>query len=295
MIELDDRLSIGMLLRTFWGKISITWGLTLVETAMFALLPLLIGRAIDGLLTNDWSPFIHFVIVLGALLVVATSRRAYDTRAYGTMRVELGMAQFARSDGEPVSVTNARISMGREMVDFLETQAPETMTALVQVIASVIILLSFHGALALSAGGATLLILIIYALVARRFFRLNAALNGQAEQQVRALDLRNVRGVSLHFRKVRKHEVRMSDTESIVYGIIFLVLLTMLAFNLWFAATQSEATTGQIFSIVTYSYEFVQSAVALPIALQALTRLSEITARINQPTAALLQEERTPN
>jgi hypothetical protein len=61
----------------------------------------------------------------------------------------------------------------------------------------------------------------------------------------------------------------------------------MLAFNLWFAATQSGATAGQIFSVVTYSFEFVQSVVVLPMVLQSLARLSEITERINAPASKL--------
>lgn len=61
----------------------------------------------------------------------------------------------------------------------------------------------------------------------------------------------------------------------------------MLAFNLWFAATQSGATAGQIFSVVTYSFEFVQSVVVLPMVLQSLARLSESTKRINAAASKL--------
>lgn len=280
-IQIEDRLSIGTLFRRFWGKISITWGLTLVETAMFALIPLMIGRSIDGLLNGDWSDFTILLIVFGVLLVVATGRRVYDTRAYGTMRVQLGEALAARSTANTVSVTNARVLMGRELIDFLENEAPQSMTALVQVVVSVAVLLAFHSTLAISAGAATVLTLVIYGLFARRFFKLNGSLNAQTEKQVGALESRDAPRIAAHFVKLRKREVRISDTESIVYGLIFLVLLTMLAFNLWFAASESGASPGEIFSIVTYSYEFVQSAVLLPLALQSLTRLQEITARIN--------------
>ena len=62
-----------------------------------------------------------------------------------------------------------------------------------------------------------------------------------------------------------------------------MALLSMLAFNLWFAATQSKASAGEIFSIVTYSFEFVESSIALPMLLQAVTRIKEITERINSP------------
>lgn len=285
MIQGVDRLAISTLFRAFPGKIAITWSLTLIETIMFALLPLLIGWSIDGLIADDWQAFYLLIGALAGLLAISIARRVYDTRAYGTMRVEMGKALVNRSRSQATSVTNARVLMGRELVDFLEVTAPQTITAFVQIVISIALLLSFHTTLAASAGGAAIGIVLLYALFWRWFFRINGDLNARLEKQVTVIDRGGLRRIGAHFMGIRRAEVRLSDAESLVYGLIFLVLLTMLSFNLWFAATQSGATPGQIFSIVSYSYEFVQASVALPTALQALTRLSEITERINQSIA----------
>ena len=277
----SDVLSLRTLIRRFWKQVVVTWGLTLIETAGFASMPLVIGWSIDGLLTSNPQPFYGLIGLFAIVLFVAITRRAYDTRAYGTMRVHLGKVQAMRRQRESVSVINARVLMGRELVDFLEQEAPVTMTAFVQVIASVAILFSFHAGLALSAGGSAIVILLIYAAFARLFFRLNRAMNEQSEKQVHALEGRTPKEIAAHFVGLRQQEVRISDAESLVYGLIFAVLLSMLGFNLWFAATQIEATPGKIFSIVTYSLEFLESSVMLPAALQSLTRLNEITERIN--------------
>lgn len=53
-------------------------------------------------------------------------------------------------------------------------------------------------------------------------------------------------------------------------------------FNLWFAATNLTPTVGAIFSIISYSWEFVESALVLPATLQGWSRLSEIMQRINK-------------
>ena len=281
-MSLTGRLSIASLMRAFRLRIAVTWGLVLIETAMLAAVPLMIGLSIDGLLANDWSRFQDLIAILAALLAVAITRRIYDTRVYGTMRVELGAAIAQIGRDMPVSKVNARVTMGRELVDFLEEEIPDLMTACVQIIAAVAILMSFSTTLAVSAAAAAVCILLVYALFCARFFRLNGALNAQAEHQVAALEMRSPSETIAHLAALRRREVRLSDLEALVYGLIFAVLLTMLCFNLWFAATESAATPGQIFSIVTYSYEFVQSAVVMPVALQSLTRLSEITARINR-------------
>ena len=278
----DRKLSIGSILRVFWLQVSVTWALTLFETFILVSLPLLIGRSIDGLLTADWTPFVWLCGAMAVLLVISVGRRVYDTRAYGRMRVELGTAVVDKAIGQSVSTTNARLNMSRDLVTFLEAEAPIVLMAVVQVVVSLIILFSFHGLLATTAGGATLLALAVYVVSSGRFFRLNGDLNAQSEQQVSVLEGRVKDAILAHLSALRRHEVRLSDTEAVVYGLIFVVLLSMLGINLWFAATQLSATPGEIFSIVTYSYEFIESAVMLPAALQSLTRISEITQRINQ-------------
>ena len=283
---IGDRLSIRTLLRVFQFKIVVTWTLTILETAVLALFPLLIGRSIDGLLGDEYTAFYQFIGAMAVLTVVATGRRVYDTRAYGSMRVALGRAQAQRAGEEAVSVTNARVLMGRELVDFLEKEAPLSITGLIQIFVAIAVLFSFHGLLALAAGAAAVAMLGIYSLSARRFFNLNSDLNEQTEAQVTTLESRDLSRVTAHLTNLRRHEVRLSDTESVVYALIFVALLTMLGFNLWFAATQTDATPGEIFSIVTYSYEFIQMSVILPMALQNLTRLAEITERINKTEAA---------
>jgi ABC-type bacteriocin/lantibiotic exporter with double-glycine peptidase domain len=278
----DRKLSIGSILRVFWWQVGVTWALTLFETFILVSLPLLIGLSIDGLLTDSWQPFIWLSAAMAVLLVTSVGRRLYDTRAYGRMRVELGAAVVEKAKDQPISTTNARLDMSRELITFLEAEAPIVIMALLQVIVSLVILYSFHGLLAATAGAATLLSLLVYALASGRFFRLNGDLNAQSEQQVLALEGGVREAIGAHLSALRRHEVRLSDTEAVVYGLIFAVLLSMLGTNLWFAATQLSATPGQIFAIVTYSYEFIESAVMLPITLQSLTRLSEITQRLNQ-------------
>ncbi|MEM6412132.1 MAG: ABC transporter six-transmembrane domain-containing protein, partial [Pseudomonadota bacterium] len=244
----DRKLSIGSLMRVYWGKISITWGLTLFETALLAALPLLIGQSIDGLLNSDWTAFLFLLGAMGALLVSGVTRRAYDTRAYGSMRVALGEAVVTQGKDQPVSTLTARLDMSRELIDFLEMEAPVVLTAAIHAFAAILILLSFHSTLAATAAGAACLALAIYGVSSRRFFNLNNGLNEQTEKQVSVLTDGSADSLRTHLLSLRRFEVRLSDTEAIVYGLIFTALLAMLGTNLWFAATQINASPGQIFS-----------------------------------------------
>ncbi|WP_187430920.1 hypothetical protein ROLI_033050 [Roseobacter fucihabitans] len=280
----DGPITIPALLRRFWRRIGLTWLLTLFETALTALIPLFIGFAIDGLLAQDTHALFQLVIVMAALIVVSVARRAYDTRVFGTVRVEVGKAQAARGREQPISMLNARLGMGRELVDFLENDLPMVMAALVQLVVSIIVLLAFDTMLAFAGAVAVVAMLLIYALFHRRFYRLNGHLNQQNERQISILEARKPRRLLSHLSHLRRIEVRLSDTESGLYGAIFIVLLGVVVFNLWYATTTLHITIGAIFSVVTYSWEFVDSAIALPVSLQGWSRLSEITKRINPAT-----------
>lgn len=275
-------LTVGTLLRKFPRRICMTWVLTLCETALMALIPLLIGFAIDGLLNGDTTALMHLAAVLAGLIVISVIRRIYDTRVFGTIRVELGKALAGRSDGIPVSTLNARLGMGSELVGFLEEEVPALMNSVVQLIISLIVLFAFHPVLSYAALSAGVLMIAIYGGFHGRFYRLNADYNHQTEKQVGILEAKSPEGILSHLNKLRRTEVRLSDTEAFVYGAIFTVLLGFIVFNLWFAATNIETTAGTIFSIISYSWEFVESALVLPITLQGWSRLSEIMERINK-------------
>ena len=275
------QLTVSTLLQSYRRPIALTWVLTLVETALTALAPLFIGFAIDGLLEQRMTELYWLMAVLGGLIVVSVIRRIYDTRIYGTIRVDLGNELTGRSAHIPISTRNARLGMSRELVDFLEQEAPALIASTVQLGVSFLVLFLFDPMLAYSPLTSAIVMIAVYSVFHRRFFRLNANFNQQSEQQVNILEMRSPKEIFSHLSKLRRIEVQVSDTEAFVYGAIYTVLMGFLIFNLWFAATNLTATVGAIFSIISYSWEFVESALLLPMTLQGWSRLSEIMQRIN--------------
>ena len=176
---MQGTLDVGLLFRHFRWPVLVTWLLVLLENTLLALIPLFIGRAIDALLANEVGALWEVAAVMAALLLVASVRRTYDTRCYGTMRVRFGAEVVNRIGERPVSQVNARLDMSREMVDFLEAHVPELLTACVQIIVSIAILWTFGTQLGISALTVIVGIGVVYALFHRRFYRLNSDLNSQ--------------------------------------------------------------------------------------------------------------------
>lgn len=280
-MRLQGMLGVGLLLRRFRWRVLVTWVLVLAENVLLALIPLFIGRAIDALLDGQAGALFEVAGVMGALIVIAGTRRVYDTRAYGTMRVRLAAELARRSDRQSVSTVNARLGMSRELVDFLEAYVPELLTSVVQVVVSIALLWSFDSRLGISALGVMVALCALYALFHRRFYRLNSSLNTQMERQVSILEQWRHESLFAHLMRLRRCEVRVSDTEALLYSAVFVGMFAFILTNLWLASTIPAVSAGAIFAILSYSWALVESGVALPLVLQQWSRLSEIQERLN--------------
>ncbi len=140
---LNGKLGLKQLVITFKRKIAITWILVLFENALMALIPLFIGFTIDELLKGNSGKLFELAGIFLALTAISVVRRIVDTRIYGTVRVRLAAELESRNQALPVSTRNARLSLARELVDFLEIHAPEIFTALIQLSVAICVLAVF--------------------------------------------------------------------------------------------------------------------------------------------------------
>ena len=128
------------------------------------------------------------------------------------------------------------------------------LTGVVQLLVSIAVLFGFDRRLGLAALGALGAIVLTYALFHRRFYRLNGELNAQSELQVSILEQRRLESLVAHLRKLRRSEVRLSDTEAVLYGGIFAAMFAFVLGNVWISATIPMITAGAIFAILSYSW-----------------------------------------
>ncbi|WP_295898761.1 ABC transporter six-transmembrane domain-containing protein [uncultured Vibrio sp.] len=286
-MPITTEFTVKAILKQHKKSVTVTWLIVAIENMLLVLLPLFIGFAIDSLLVGELKELFILAGLLTVLIIVSVLRRFYDTRVYGGIRVEMGDAVDRHIMSNPntqhdISTRNARLDMSRELVDFLENDVPPLMTALIQLIASVAILAYFHLNLGVSAIITGTVILVIYAQFHDYFIRLNHSLNNRMEHQVNALSRVPYRGIRRHLERIKTREILISDAEAIVYGLIFMVLFGFVVINLWLSTLNNNPSAGEIFSIVTYSLEFLEAAILLPITLQTFSRLTEISQRLNK-------------
>ncbi|WP_028109290.1 ABC transporter six-transmembrane domain-containing protein [Ferrimonas futtsuensis] len=276
-----QRLSLMALWQRFPGKIVLTVLLVMVENALLVMIPLALGWGIDGVMAGSASGIWPLAILLVSVTLAVMVRRLYDTRAYGAIRVELGSEVGRRLASQPLSVRSARLDMSRELVDFLENELPPLLTAIIQLLAALIILSGFAWALGAAALLTALVMLGAYSLFHPRYRRLNHLINRQQERQVRVLQQSSGESLLLHLVRLRHREIQLSDTDALMYGLLYLMQFAFILANLMLAAIWVvQPSAGTLFAIVTYSWEFVEAAVMLPVALQGVSRLQSISARL---------------
>jgi ABC-type bacteriocin/lantibiotic exporter with double-glycine peptidase domain len=287
-MKLEGKLTLGRLVLGFKGPVSITWLLLLLENALMALMPLLIGLAIDGLLDKQAQTLFLLGGAMAVLIVLAVGRRMYDSRAYGAIKLELGKEVEQRLHGLPVSVRNTRQGLADELIAFLEVQLPEIFSASIQILVSAIVLASIHWLLGWAALSLVVTTALAYSAGHRYFYAYNRGLNSQMERQVALLSsdkhtkARKHKAFHRHLHNLKDWQVKLSDMEAWVYGAIFGLITLFICHNLWISASLESISAGMLFTIITYSWEFAEAALALPMGLQSWTRLSEISTRLNQ-------------
>lgn len=281
-MSFNQSITLLSVIRLNRAKVTFTWFMVLVENFLMILLPLFIGFAIDGLLNQNNQPLFLFSLILFVLVLIGVLRRIYDTRVYGDTRVTLASMVERNLRDASVSVRDARLTMSRELVDFIEEDLPLVITAIIQLVTTVVILSTFHIKLAMCVLIAALGMLLVYWMFHQTFTRLNRELNNQKEQQVRVLNNQSLAAIRAHFEALKRCEIKLSDVGALAYGLIFIILFAAVLTNLWIVSTLHDLSVGQIFTIVTYSLEFVEAAVMLPVTLQIMSRLTEIGQRLNQ-------------
>lgn len=268
--------------KRFKWKISITFSLLFIENVFKVLQPLVLGIAINDLINKANDGLWLFCILYAAGFLIGVIRRYYDTRAYTSiyMSVASEVAGIQNQNQVSVSTIAARSSLIKELVDFFEYDITQAFTSLISVVGALILLALFDWWIFAACLLTILLILIIYSISNAKIYNFNIGLNDELEHRITILEKRERIGIVKHFKNISKWMVKLSDLETLNFGIIEIILFILAIFTLYLSASAVDATAGSIFSIMTYILEFSTGIFMLPIVFQQVIRLQEISTRL---------------
>ncbi len=279
--------SLSGLIRRFWRKAMLTWGLTLLDAAALVAIPVAIGWAVDDLLNGSWTGVFKLGGICLVLLVVGAGRRFYDTRVYTKIYCTVADEVVAteRQKGSPLSTVSARVSLFKEFVDFLEESIPSLLNEFIGLFGTLAIIAVIDLRVFFACLGAAVLTMTVYWLSSGKIFRLNQGMNDETERQVDVLESGDRPAVRRHFRFLADWQIRMSDLDTLNYSVIWLALSGVLVYTVIAVATSGAATMGQVVSVVMYVFGFIEAVLAFPLYYAQLIRLREIAGRLAMPAS----------
>jgi ABC-type multidrug transport system fused ATPase/permease subunit len=272
----------GIFLRFKW-KMSLTFILLILENLGKVIQPLVLGIAINDLLEKKHDGVYLFSAIYLLGFLIATVRRYLDTRIYtkiySTIASEMTFEQIERDT--PISTVTARSSLIKELVDFFEHDLTQAISSLINVIGALVMIAIIDINIFIGCLISIAIIVLIYMLSSNKILHFNVGINNELEKRVDVLESKNTPSIIRHYRNISKWMVKLSDIETLNFGIIEIVLFSLSIFALYSAASSDNTTVGSIFSTLTYILEFSGGVFMLPIVFQQLIRLQEISDRIS--------------
>jgi ABC-type multidrug transport system fused ATPase/permease subunit len=274
--------SIQSIFRRFKTKIGITFFLLILENAFKIIQPLILGIAINDLINNKNDGVWLFCLLYSLGFIVSVIRRYYDTRAYTFIytKVVSEVTEIQQEKGISISVISARSSLIKELIDFFEHDIAQAFTSVISVVGSLIMLLYFDTSIFIASIISVVLLYLIYFLSYSKIYKFNVGLNDALENRVDVLESKDSKGIHNHFNGIAKWLIKLSDLDTLNFGIIEIILFILTIFSLYVSASAIDATAGSIFSVITYVLEFSTGVYMLPIVFQQVIRLKEISERL---------------
>ncbi len=277
------RLVLGRI-RSSRGRIAFTYLLTLLENAFELMYPWAIGIAINGLLVGREEMLVPFVAIWLAHILLGGCRQLYDTRLFSRIYAAMAadIVTLQRQQGEPVSDVSARVEMTREFTEFLETEVPIIVAALISLVGSVVLLVLYD----LWAGLVMLALLapvgLINAVMGQRAMRANNDLNSRWENQVNVISTGRPGPVRAHFGRLARLRIRLSDMDAASWTFAEFLTLVAITLVLLRIASLPGVLAGDIFASLAYVIRIADSIDEIPGVVQQLGRLIDIRRRIGR-------------
>jgi ABC-type multidrug transport system fused ATPase/permease subunit len=270
----------GLFLAHRW-KVLFTYALFTLENLIGLTQPLVLGRAINGLLAGMVGGLVLLIAQHLLFVAIGGLRRAYDTRLFTRIYGELAsrMVTEQRAAGVEVSRVAARSALSREMVAFLERDLPFMLHVIYGVAGALLMLLLSEWRLAplcLAVLAPAAALGIVHA---RKTARLNGQLHDELEREVGVINGGATGEVALHFERLAQRRIGLSDWDAMQFGCMQGLVLTLMAMALALGGS-AGANAGHIALLLGYVSVFSTGVINLPTLVEQFTRLRDIGRRV---------------
>lgn len=264
--------------------IGITYGLFGLEIIGSIIKPLLLGYAIDGVISGSYSALINLCLVQLAWMAISVFRMRMDTRVYSKIYTTLVTTFIIKNyNEEEVSKLSARSTLAHEIVNFFEYDLGYVLSSASNLIGAIVMIYFYNHYVFGVCLLLSLPVILISYLYGKKIKMLNKNYNDEYEKQVDIIGEGDKEQIQSHYDNMRKWQIKLSDRESFNFGYLEIISIILVAATLLIVKNTSAVlvTTGMIVGIYNYILKFVGGLESIPHLLQRITNLSDIISRMD--------------
>lgn len=261
-------------------KLSATFGLVALENMLFLLYPLVGSFVVNAVLNGQTLNALIYALMVLVIWSVGSARRAVDTRAFVKIYADLASkAIISEKQKGNTSSATAHAVMTRQFVAFFEEHLPILITALFNIIGSVVMLLMLE----FYSGMIALFILFVFILILPNYSRQNDKLyfklNNRLENEVNVIEQNKHHHLIKHYDVLSKIRSAISNREAFSYLMIGLTLAILFGATL-FILSKKSVQAGHIYAVMTYLWGFAMSLDDMPRLVEKFSELKDIGQRV---------------
>jgi hypothetical protein len=269
------------ILREYRLRIVAAYALLNVENLLVLCQPWCLGQAINGLLSGSTGGLWLFVAQYFLHLAVGIGRRSYDARAFNGIYTAIVSRTILaqRALGTSVSRITARSALSRAYTEFYQQHLPIFFQSLYFIGGSLFILGLYDCWLVAICTVLFLPVLVLGTRFRRRTGPLNLGLHDELENEVDVIRSGSAAQVAGHYGRVAGWRINQADLEARNFAMteVFVLILIIVAL---FRSCGMGAQPGDIFAVFRYVIMFVSGLDAIPVMIQQISRLQDISRRL---------------
>lgn len=266
------------------GKLSATFSLVALENILFLLYPLVGSFAVNAVLAGDTIKALIYAFMVFVIWLVGLVRRAVDTRAFVRIYADLAVKAITNAKQKDLNTNTtstraAHAILARQFVDFFEEHLPVLITALFNIIGSVLMLLMIE----FYAGLIALVILLTFMALLPTYSKQNDKLyfklNNRLENEVSIIEKNHHQHLIKHYDLLAKIRIAISNREAFSYLLIGISMAILFGATLVILSNKS-VQAGHIYAVITYLWGFAMSLDDMPRLMEKMSELKDVGQRV---------------
>ena len=282
----ESALSVRGIFRAHRWRLILIYVLFNVENLLRLAQPLVLGLAINDLLSGSYTGLYLLIVQHLSHLVISRSRQRYDTRVYN--RVYTGIATDLIADQRASNIETTRVAarsaLARHYIDFFELYVPMVIRSGYSVFGAAITLGLYDWTLVPLCLGLIVPATWLNLRYSRQTFQFNNRLHDELEHEVDIIERNRGDEVKKHFDEVGFWRVKLSDAEAKNFCLMEMFVLAVMAIALvrfcWVGQGETPPAAGDIAAVFRYLMLFIMGLDSVPKVVAQWSRLRDVGGRV---------------